>query len=369
MVTRLILMGLLSLCSPSSSQECNQALLKNMDFPGADITSLLSPDVKHCQLLCTQHPSCSFFTFVRDWTSDGWDFRCYLKSTPSGQPSTQTSMQGATSGFSLKACNLDQKPCLSEVYQNVDFLGADYRALFTADSEECQRVCTQDPACQFFTFAQENFSNRKIRYRCHLKFSWDVARTPIIERKAGTISGFSHKVHQIQYFDKVCQRKLFPHTDIPGNDIQSLPAVSPEHCQILCSAHPRCTYFTHNRNTFICYLKNNPNEMVTRATEAGTSGLPHRSCQLDGDWATVAHEGVDFTGSDIRYELVDDAEACQRTCTEEPHCQFYTYVDENFSDHNYWHHCYLKRVITMPAPPQVTKLTNVASGFSLKNCF
>ncbi|XP_030596342.1 coagulation factor XI-like [Archocentrus centrarchus] len=288
MVTRLILVGLLSLCSPSSSQECNRALVENMDFPGSDITFLYSPDVKHCQLLCTQHPSCSFFTFVRpDWTRD--------------------------------------------------------------DRYDRHLFC--------------------LRYKCHLKFSWNVARTPIIVRKAGATSGFSHKVHQTEYFDKECQRKLFPSTDIPGNDFLSLPAVSPEHCQILCSAHPRCTYFTHNRYSFICYLKNNPDEMVTSATEAGTSGLPHRSCQLDGNWATVAHEGIDFNGSDIRYEVVDDAEACQRKCTEDPHCQFYTYADENVSDRNYWHRCYLKRVITMPAPPKVTKVTNASSGFSLKNCF
>lgn len=30
--------------------------------------------------------------------------------------------------------------------------------------------------------------------------------------------------------------------------------------------------------------------------------------------------------------------------------------------------CYLKRVITMPAPPKVTKLSHVVSGFSLRNC-
>lgn len=54
------------------------------------------------------------------------------------------------------------------------------------------------------------------------------------------------------------------------------------------------------------------------------------------DWATVAHKGVDFTGSDIRSELVDSADSCQRKCTEDPQCQFYTYADETFSDPNYW---------------------------------
>uniref|UniRef100_A0A3Q4I627 Coagulation factor XI-like n=1 Tax=Neolamprologus brichardi TaxID=32507 RepID=A0A3Q4I627_NEOBR len=321
------------------SSACNPNILENMDFPGNDITFLYSPDVNHCQLLCTQHPSCLFFTFIRaDWTHDDRHFHCYLKSTPSGDPSAQTPVQGATSGFSLKSCSPDPQPCLSEVYQNIDFYGADYRALFTGDHEECQRVCTQDPVCQFFTFAQDNFSNTKIRYKCHLKFSWTVPRTPVIERKAGVTSGFSHKTYQTQQFDKACQRKLFPNTDIPGRDIKSLPAASPEHCQILCSTHPRCTYFTYNRLLSVFQT---------------TSHL--RVKQISYVFFFFVH-------------LMDDADTCQKTCTEDPHCQFYTYVDETFFDRSYWRRCYLKRVITIPAPPKVTRLTNVVSGFSLKNC-
>ncbi|XP_070778229.1 coagulation factor XI-like [Enoplosus armatus] len=369
MVIYLTLVGLLSVCSLSFSQECNQELLENEDFPGTDIIFLYSPDAEHCQQLCTQHPSCLFFTFVRaDWTRDNRHFYCYLKSTSSGQPNLRTPLLGVTSGFSLKPCTQDPLPCLSQVYQNVDFPGADYRALFTADYEECQRTCTQDPACQFFTFVNEVFTPEKIRYKCHLKFSWAIPRTPIVERKAGVVSGFSHKTQITSNFDTACQGKLFPSTDIPGNNIQMLPAASPEHCQALCSAHPRCTYFTYDSNAFSCHLKNNPNEMVTKAKEGGTSGLPARFCQLDNSWVKVAHEGVDFRGSDIRYELMDDADTCQRTCTEDPNCQFYTYANESFFDRNYWRRCYLKRVITMPAPPKITKLVNVVSGFSQKNC-
>lgn len=35
---------------------------------------------------------------------------------------------------------------------------------------------------------------------------------------------------------------------------------------------------------------------------------------------------------------------------------------------SYRRRCYLKRVIILPAPPKVTKLDNVVSGFPLKNC-
>ncbi|XP_040908929.1 coagulation factor XI-like [Toxotes jaculatrix] len=365
----LILVALLSVCSLSFSQECNREFLENIDFPGTDITFLYSPDVEHCQQLCTQHPSCLFFTFLGpDWTRDNRQFYCYLKSTPSGTPTVQTPLLHVTSGFSLKNCNPDPQPCLSKVYQNVDFLGADYRSLFTSDYEECQRVCTQDPQCQFFTFLNNLFSTEKIRYKCHLKYSWTVPRTLNVNRKAGVVSGFSHKIQLTPYFEPACQSELFPNMDIPGNDFENLLAASPEHCQTLCSAHPKCTYFSFLSDSFTCYLKNNLNEMGTAAKKGVTSGIMGHFCQLDDSWLKVAQDGVDFQGSDIRYELMDDPETCQKTCTADSICQYYTYVNANFSDPAYWRRCYLKRVITMPSPPKINKLNNVVSGFTLSNC-
>lgn len=369
MRTLFIFIGLLNLCGLSFSQECRPDLLENINFQGTHITSLHSPDAGHCQHLCTQHHSCLFFSFVRpDSTTDSRHFYCFLKSTPSGQPKVWNPKQGITSGFSLKPCDPDPEPCLSQVYQNVDFLGADYRSLFTSDYEECQRACTQDPSCQFFTFVNGVFKVERIRYKCHLKFSWTIPRIPTIERKAGVVSGFSHKAETTHCFHTACKGELFSRTDIKGNNIETLPAASPEHCQTLCSAHPRCTYFSYTSSDYKCYLKNNPNEMVTISKEGVTSGLPARFCQLDNSWVKNAHEGRGFTGFDMRYEVVDDPDMCQRKCTEDPNCQFYDYVTESFVHRNQRHRCYLKRVITIPAPPKVTKLSNVVSGFSLKNC-
>ncbi|XP_062292277.1 coagulation factor XI-like isoform X2 [Scomber scombrus] len=289
MGTNLILVFLLSLCSISFSQECSRGLLEDVDFPGTDITFLYSPDVNHCQLLCTEHASCQFFTFVRpDWTRDDRHFYCYLKSTPSGQPKTETSLLGVTSGFSLKNCFPYPEHCISQVYKNVDFLGADYRSLFTSDYEECQRVCTKDPGCKFFTFVNANFQNERIRHKCHLKYTWTIPRTPIVERTAGVVSGFTNRAETPNPSDTACQGELFSSTDIRGSDFEMLPAASPEHCQTLCSAHPRCTYFSYDSNDLKCYLKSNANEMVTSFKERVTSGLPAHLCQLNNSAAAIS---------------------------------------------------------------------------------
>ena len=54
--------------------------------------------------------------------------------------------------------------CLSSVYQDVDFYGADYRTLFTADYKECQRACTSDPGCQFFSWLNDDFARPQYKY-------------------------------------------------------------------------------------------------------------------------------------------------------------------------------------------------------------
>ncbi|KAI3358005.1 hypothetical protein L3Q82_003026 [Scortum barcoo] len=323
------------LCS-SFSAECSRELLVNVDLLGTDIEFFYAPDTEHCQQLCTEHPSCNFFTFVRPDSSDEKKyFQCHLKSAHSGVPMGRATHLGVTSGFSLKHCSTDSEPCLSQVYQDVVFHGEDYQTLFTADYEECQRACTHYPSCQFFTFNNGNFIPTEYRYKCHLKFGRTVPRTPNVKATAGLVSGFSHKIQTTQQSDTACQIKLFPNADILRADIENMSAASPEHCHALCTAHPRCTYFSYSRY---------------------------------GDWVKKTYEEVDFWGSDFHNVPADDAEACQRTCTEDPNCHFYSYVTDRSPVVGIRGICYLKRVITMTAPPKVTKLANVVSGFSLKNC-
>uniref|UniRef100_A0A671U255 Apple domain-containing protein n=1 Tax=Sparus aurata TaxID=8175 RepID=A0A671U255_SPAAU len=350
MGTHFILVGLLFICGLSLGLECSRELLVNVNFPGADMKSPWSPDAEHCQYLCTQHPTCLFFSFIRQ-------FFCYLKATPSGQPKHQHPILGITSGFSLKPCYPDQQPCLPRVHHHVVFHGGTYQSLFTADHEECQRACTHDPDCQFFAFFKKDFPHA--RFQCHLKFSWKIPRIPRIKQSASRISGFSQRLQQTQNFATACESKLFPHTNIPGFNIDVLPAVSPEHCQAFCSVRPLCTYFSYISHTFKCYLKSNPHQMARTAAAGITSGLPTRFCQPNNNWIKKTYVGIDFPHSDIRNFKSDGVESCRRTCTEDPNCQYFSIVARRL--------CFLKRVITMPVPA-IQKEVNFVSGFSLRNC-
>lgn len=53
------------------------------------------------------------------------------------------------------------------------------------------------------------------------------------------------------WFATACGKdNLFSNTDIPGYDMQTVFASCPEHCLVLCSAHPRCSFFSFDRSVW-----------------------------------------------------------------------------------------------------------------------
>ncbi|XP_076157174.1 coagulation factor XI-like [Alosa pseudoharengus] len=364
---------LISLLRNCFSEECIPDLRVNVDFPGSDVLQIFSPDVLHCQRACSQHHSCQFFTFVRpEWTRDSRQFYCYLKHTESGAPSRVTELEGVTSGYSLKNCNGTNDGCFPSVYGDVDFYGDDYRTLFTADYKECQRACTSDSGCQFFSWLNDDFARPQYKYKCHLKFCWSVSKPPALKVLSGVVSGFSQKFFQNNSRSdgqtEQCEAQILTNTDFPRHDFEQIPAVSAEHCQFLCSAHPICTYFSYEKQEMRCFLKDSKEEKPMKAKGEVYSGMPSRFCELPRDWVTVRYENTDFPGFDIRYVKLDDPESCEALCTADPHCQFYTYVYGSFYEPDFRRRCFLKQVITMPVPSKVTSLKGVVSGFSLRGC-
>ncbi|XP_028288865.1 coagulation factor XI-like [Parambassis ranga] len=359
----LILMCLLGFCGLTFGQGCNRDLLNNWDFPGNDITALQSPDARHCQYLCTQYPSCQFFTFVRpNSVVDGRFFHCFLKYSASGRPDNQVPKKGLTSGFSLKACNPDPEPCQPLVYQDTEFPYETYKSFFAANLEDCQRACTNDPYCQFFTFLDRSFGSENIRYMCYLKYRLSVPRPLYVRANSVRISGFSQKIRSSPEFDTACEGTLFPNIHLPGDDIEAHAAASTEQCLAFCSAHPRCTHFTYTSGDFRCYLKNNPVQMPNKISGTGvTSGVPVHYCQQNNSWIKEPRVGVEFQDLDIRSFLLTNAAECQRSCTEDSICQFYSYDTTQQL-------CYLKRIITLPSPSAVRKQPDAISGFSLRLC-
>ncbi|OWK00239.1 F11 [Cervus elaphus hippelaphus] len=50
--------------------ECVTTLFQDAYFKGGDVTVVFTPNAKHCQIICTHHPRCLFFTFMTESSSE-----------------------------------------------------------------------------------------------------------------------------------------------------------------------------------------------------------------------------------------------------------------------------------------------------------
>ncbi|KAM6221520.1 coagulation factor XI-like [Rhynchocyon petersi] len=142
----------------SVSGDCVTMLFRDTCFQGGDITTIFTPNAKHCQLVCTHHPRCLFFTFMTEASSQDptkW-FTCVLKDSVT-ETLPKLNMSGAISGYSFKQCAHQINACNKDLYVNLDMKGMNYNVSITKSAQECQERCTNDIHCHFFTYATRWF--------------------------------------------------------------------------------------------------------------------------------------------------------------------------------------------------------------------
>ncbi|MBZ3878231.1 Coagulation factor XI [Sciurus carolinensis] len=76
---------------------------------------------------------------------------------------------------------------------------------------------------------------------------------------------------------------------------------------------------------------------------------------------------LDMKGINYNDSIAKNARECQERCTNDIHCHFFTYAARDFPSEEHRNICLLKYTQT-GTPTKITKLRNVASGFSLKSC-
>ncbi|XP_058233639.1 coagulation factor XI-like isoform X2 [Hemibagrus wyckioides] len=334
-----------------------QELKVDVEFPGDDFLQIYSPDVQHCQLACTQHPSCLFLLRTDHREKDFFN----------GSRSV-VAQTGVTSGFKLVHQDNKTDTCLSSTYQGIDFTGSDYVQLTLNTSDDCQKQCTSDPDCAFFSFTTKTFPDAESRNKCFLKFCWTVPTPSVLIKTPGLVSGFSDASYKTK---EDCKEEIFANVNYRGNGIEKIPAASPQHCQFLCNKHPRCTHFTYTTSNYStdpeinmhCYLKHSQN-VSQLVQEEMFSGFPTRNCTPSNVWATARYEGLHFLGHDYRDFKTDSSELCRETCTKDPNCHFYTYALPYYHDENIRYKCFLKYRWTVPTPTEFIEIPGLVSGFS-----
>ncbi|XP_067883720.1 coagulation factor XI-like [Heterodontus francisci] len=362
----------------NSVSECTADLFEDIDFPGNDITWVLTPDATFCQKVCTYHPRCLFFTFVKkEWSADQRRFYCYLKETRTGKPSRKTELQNVVSGFSLKWCknliNPRKEALLDLVLGNeVDQVSVCENL---AKSDHCiirfrlgMEKSKEQSKVELLNWKRANFSGMKGDLaRSHRRAAGEPPRgLPA----AGNIELGLPEV-------EACGGPFLAPSAVTPNVISTVDVKKYQDCQEECTEDRHCQFFTYVTQDYhnvvqrqICYLKKSEKGIPPRINilENVVSGFSLNGCGLSAAVCKKAllHD-VDFPGNDITRVLAPNAETCQLICTYYPNCLFFTYLRNKWNKDSRKNFCYLKKT-NLGLPSMSKPLRNVISGYSLRSC-
>ncbi|XP_053114500.1 plasma kallikrein-like isoform X2 [Hemicordylus capensis] len=269
----------------SVHSECVSHVYENTYFQGGDVLMVYTPNVDYCQKVCTYHPRCLLFTYLPgNWMENVKKrFACLLKDTDT-QVLPKLSMNGAISGHSLKQCSRITA-CSKETFNGLDMQGTNYNVTTAGTYQQCQKRCTNEDHCHFFTYTVGSFHSSTLRNKCFLKHS--ATGTPTqIRQLANVISGFSLKPCQLAETD--CQMDIFQHQMFSGTSIASVLTPDTFVCRTICTYHPNCLFFAFynskwdvKKQRYVCHMMSSksgrPDSILERRNAA--SGYSLLNCR------------------------------------------------------------------------------------------
>uniref|UniRef100_A0A8C0C1J4 Coagulation factor XI n=1 Tax=Buteo japonicus TaxID=224669 RepID=A0A8C0C1J4_9AVES len=359
-----------------SVSECVTQLYENTYFQGGDLATVFTPSANYCQVVCTYHPTCLLFTYLpAAWTKDpAKRFSCYLKDSDT-EMLPKVDMEGAISGHSLKQCNIQISACSPDVHIGLDMEGKIDDVTMADSYQQCQKRCTNDNHCHFFTYASETFHNASFRKKCFLKHT-NVGTPTSIKVLDEVVSGFSLKPCQLSEID--CQTDIFEDQEFSGINITSFFTPDISVCQTICTYFPRCLFFTFfskewqlesQRN--LCLLKTStsgiPEALISQ--ENAVSGFGLLNCRRSFpacNSRTYMH--MNFLGDELNVTYTKGHRACQQVCTDVIRCQFFTYFPlQDSCNEERKCECHL-RMSSNGSPVEIVHGPGRISGYSLRLC-
>ncbi|XP_075840661.1 plasma kallikrein [Microtus pennsylvanicus] len=355
---------------------CLNQLYKNSFFRGGDIAAIYTPDAQHCQKMCTFHPRCLLFSFlpVAPANDPNKRFGCFMKDSITGTL-PRLHRAGAISGYSLKQCGHQISACHQDLYEGLDMRGSNFNISKANSVEECQKLCTNNIHCQFFTYATNAFHRPEYRNNCLLKLS--ASGTPTsIKTLDNLVSGFSLKACALSEIG--CPMNMFQHFAFADLDVGRVITPDVFVCRTICTFHPTCLFFTFytkerkiesERN--VCLLKmsksGTPSPSVPQDNAmSGHSLFTCRKARPEPCHFKI-YSGVDFGGEELNVTFVQGANVCQETCTKMIRCQFFTHSSVPQDCNVEGCKCSL-RLSVDGSPTRITSSAQKISGYSLRLC-
>ncbi|XP_060134760.1 plasma kallikrein [Zootoca vivipara] len=356
----------------SVSSECVSEIYENTYFEGGDISKVYAPNADYCQMVCTYHPKCLLFSyFPGDWVKDTGRFACFLKETDT-QALPRIPSKGVISGHSRKQCPR-VTACSKEIHEGLDMRGENYNITTEDSYDHCQKRCTNENHCHFFTYTTASFHDARFRNKCYLKYS--AKGTPTSMRYLrGVMSGFSLKACQLANTE--CRMDIF---QMVFSGVTVARVLTPDAfvCRTICTYNPGCLFFTFygsdgdvKNPKFTCQMMKSrngtPESFVERRVMSGFSLLNCRSATPACHFTT--HNNLNFLGEQVKADYVKGIKECQQLCTDTVRCQFFTYdPDPTLCNREGKCKCYL-RMTADGAPNKIVIEAGKVSGYSLRLC-
>ncbi|NXC20549.1 KLKB1 protein, partial [Corythaeola cristata] len=355
-----------------SVSECVTQVYENTYFQGGDLAMVFTPSANYCQVVCTYHPTCLLFTYLpAAWTKDpAKRFSCYLKDSDT-EMLPKVDMEGAISGHSLKQCNIHISACSPDVYIGLDMEGKIYDVTMADSYQQCQKRCTNDKHCHFFTYASETFHNASSCKKCFLKHT-SVGTPTSIKVLDEVVSGFSLKPCQLSEIGNY----------LKISDSSAHDALRYTHylnyfklCLDCCDYFLNVDLYTvivkkfHFRN--LCLLKTStsgiPEALISQ--ENAVSGFSLLNCRRSFpacNSRTYTH--MNFLGDELNVTYTKGHRACQQVCTDVIRCQFFTYFSlQDSCNEERKCECHL-RMSPNGSPVKIVHGPGRISGYSLRLC-
>ncbi|XP_023406960.1 plasma kallikrein [Loxodonta africana] len=327
-------------------------------------------------MTCTFHPRCLFFSFLPASSTNDIHkrFGCFLKESTTGIL-PRAPKAGAISGHSLKHCGHYISACHPDTYKGIDMRGTNFNVSKVRSVEECQKRCTNNIHCHFFTYATQTFPSAEFRNNCLLKSSPRGTPTSI-KLLDNVVSGFSLK--PCARSEIGCHMDIFQHRAFSDEDVASVVAPDAFVCRTICTYHPNCLFFTFYTNTSnvesqrnVCFLKTSKSGTPSSSTpqENALSGYSLLTCKrtLPELCHSKIYSGVDFGGELLNVTFVKGVDICQEACTKMTRCQFFTYSSLPGDCQGEKCKCSLKLSLD-GSPTTITFGTQGSSGYSLRLC-
>ncbi|XP_010157092.1 PREDICTED: coagulation factor XI-like, partial [Eurypyga helias] len=359
-----------------SVSECVTQIYENTYFQGGDLATIFTPSANYCQVVCTYHPTCLLFTYLPAASTEdpAKRFSCYLKDSDA-EMLPEVDMEGAISGHSLKQCNIQISACSPDVHIGLDMEGKIYDVTVAGSYQQCQKRCSNDYHCHFFTYASETFHNASMRKKCFLK-STSVGTPTSIKVLDEVVSGFSLKPCQLSELD--CQMDIFEDQEFSGMNITSFFTPDISVCQTLCTYFPKCLFFTFftrdwqiesQRN--LCLLKTStsgiPEALTSRKNAVSGFGLLNCRRSFPACNSRI-YVHMNFWGDELNVTYTKGHRACQQACTDVIRCQFFTYFPlQDSCNEERKCECHL-RMSSNGSPVKIVPGPGRISGYSLRLC-